>query len=143
MEAVIYSNGNQEWDVQTLLEKLNFQISVYKLNQHFSQRGFVAEFGEEAEYPQVNVGFRHIGGLKIHYITLRTIIYCETYDSISMFISILIIWIVMKLALWLYATEEEREYVAAESKKPHGPYVADAYADVDEEEEEYGDRTTR
>ena len=54
---------------------------------------------------------------------------------------ILIIWIVMKLALWLYATEEEREYVAAESKKPHGPYVADAYADVDEEEEEYGDRT--
>ena len=26
-------------------------------------------------------------------------------------------------------------------KKPHGPYVADAYADVDEEEEEYGDRT--
>ena len=54
---------------------------------------------------------------------------------------IAIIWIVMKLALWLYATEEEREYVAAESKKPHGPYVADAYADVDEEEEEYGDRT--
>ena len=54
---------------------------------------------------------------------------------------IVIIWIVMKLALWLYATEEEREYVAAESKKPHGPYVADAYADVDEEEEEYGDRT--
>ena len=26
-------------------------------------------------------------------------------------------------------------------QKPHGPYVADAYADVDEEEEEYGDRT--
>ena len=49
---------------KTLLEKLNFQISVYKLNQHFSQKGFVAEFGEEAEYPQVNVGFRHIGGLK-------------------------------------------------------------------------------
>ena len=46
----------------------------------------------------------------------------------------------MKLALWLYATEEEREYVTAE-KIPHGPYVADAYADVDEEEEEYGDRT--
>ena len=65
MEAVIYSNGNQECErAKTLLENLNFQISVYKLNQHFSQRGFVAEFGEEAEYPQVNVGFRHIGGLK-------------------------------------------------------------------------------
>ena len=70
MEAVIYSNGNQECErAKTLLEKLNFQISVYKLNQHFSQRGFDAEFGEEAEYPQVNVGFRHIGGLKdtLHY----------------------------------------------------------------------------
>jgi glutaredoxin len=65
MEAVIYSNGNQECErAKTLLEKLNFQIHVYKLNQHFSARGFVEEFGEEAEYPQVNVGFRHIGGLK-------------------------------------------------------------------------------
>ena len=54
---------------------------------------------------------------------------------------IVIIWIVMKLALWLYATEEEREYVAAEKYRERGPYLADAYADVDEEEEEYGDRT--
>ena len=47
MEAVIYSNGNQECErAKTLLEKLNFQISVYKLNQHFSQRGFFSEFGE-------------------------------------------------------------------------------------------------
>lgn len=70
MQAVIYSNGNQECQrAKTLLEKLNFQILEYKLNQHFSARGFVEEFGEEAEYPQVNVGFRHIGGLKdtLHY----------------------------------------------------------------------------
>ena len=65
MQAVIYSNGNLECErAKTLLEKLNFQIQVYKLNHHFSQKGFVAEFGEGAEYPQVNVGFRHIGGLK-------------------------------------------------------------------------------
>ena len=65
MEAVIYSNGNQECErAKVLLEKLNFQIQVYKLNQHFSERGFVEEFGEEAEYPQVNIGFRHVGGLK-------------------------------------------------------------------------------
>ena len=39
MEAVIYSNGNQECErAKTLLENLNFQISVYKLNQHFSQK---------------------------------------------------------------------------------------------------------
>jgi len=70
MQAVIYSNGNQECQrAKTLLEKLDFQILEYKLNQHFSERGFVEEFGEEAEYPQVNVGFRHIGSLKdtLHY----------------------------------------------------------------------------
>ena len=65
MQAVIYSNGSQECErAKTLLEKLNFQIQVYKLNQHFSERGFVEEFGLEAEYPQLNIGFRHIGGLK-------------------------------------------------------------------------------
>ena len=38
MDAVIYSNGNQECErAKILLEKLNFQIQVYKLNQHFSQ----------------------------------------------------------------------------------------------------------
>ena len=33
---------------------------------------------------------------------------------------LVVIWIVMKLALWLSATNEERNYVRAESKKPHG-----------------------
>ena len=54
---------------------------------------------------------------------------------------IVIIWIVMKFSLLLFSANDERNYVRAESKKPHGPYLADAYADVDEEEEEYGDRT--
>ena len=31
--------------------------------------------------------------------------------------------------------------MSEQNPKPHGPYVADAYADVDEEEEEYGSRT--
>ena len=75
MEAVIYSNGNQECErAKTLLEKLNFQIQVYKLDHHFTQKGFVAEFGDEAEYPQVNVGFRHIGGLK------ETLNYCKDHN---------------------------------------------------------------
>jgi hypothetical protein len=52
-----------------------------------------------------------------------------------------IIWIIMKLSLWISAVNDEQKYVRAESKKPHGPYVENAYADVDEEEEEYGDRT--
>jgi len=75
--VVLYSNGNQECErAKTLLEKLNFEIQVYKLNQHFSQKGFVAEFGNEAEYPQVNVGFKHIGGLKetLNYLKSEKII---------------------------------------------------------------------
>jgi len=47
----------------------------------------------------------------------------------------------MKLSLWLSASINEAKYVERESKLPHGPYVANAYADVDEEDEEYGDRT--
>ena len=47
----------------------------------------------------------------------------------------------MKLAVFLSGIYSEEKYVESESSKPHGPYLADAYADVDEEEEEYGDRT--
>ena len=60
---------------------------------------------------------------------------------IACFTPLALIWIIMKLSVWINAVNEEQNYVRAESKKPHGPYVADAYADVDEEEEEYGDRT--
>jgi hypothetical protein len=34
------------------------------LNCHFTQRAFEAEFGEDAEYPQVAIGSKHIGSLK-------------------------------------------------------------------------------
>ena len=54
---------------------------------------------------------------------------------------LLIIWLVMKFALWISAINDEKNYVRAESKKPHGPYVENPYEDVDEKEEEYGDRT--
>ena len=60
---------------------------------------------------------------------------------IGCFSPLALFWIIMKLSLWISAVNDEKNYVRAESKKPHGPYVADAYADVDEEEEEYGDRT--
>ena len=77
MEAVIYSNGNQESErAKDLLDKLNFQIQVYKLNNHFTQRAFVSEFGENAEYPQVSIGYKHIGGLKdtLHYFQEKNIL---------------------------------------------------------------------
>lgn len=60
---------------------------------------------------------------------------------IACFLPLTLIWIIIKLSLWIAAVNDEQNYVRKESKKSHGPYVADAYADVDEEEEEYGDRT--
>jgi hypothetical protein len=64
-----------------------------------------------------------------------------TVKLLLCFLPIAIIWIVMKLSVWMFAVNDEKNYVKAESRKPHGPYLADAYADVDAEEEEYGDRT--
>ena len=52
-----------------------------------------------------------------------------------------IVFIVMKLAVWISAVNSESGYVRKEPFRKRGPYVADAYADVDQEEEEYGDRT--
>ena len=54
---------------------------------------------------------------------------------------LVVIWIVMKVALWLMETNQERKYVAAERFRKRGPYLDNPYADVDEEEEEYGDST--
>lgn len=57
---------------------------------------------------------------------------------ISCFLPLVVIYIIMKLSVWIASIESEAEYVREDSKRPHGPYVADAYADVDEEEEEFG-----
>ncbi len=56
---------------------------------------------------------------------------------IACFLPLVIIYIVMKFIVWLTATNAESTYVKKESLRPHGPYLADAYADVDEEEDEY------
>jgi hypothetical protein len=60
---------------------------------------------------------------------------------VACFFPLAIIWIIMKLSLWIAAVNDEQNYVREESFKPHGPYVDNAYEDVDEEEEEYGSRT--
>ena len=54
---------------------------------------------------------------------------------------IAIIYIVMKIAVWLSAVNAESAYVRREPFRKRGPYVVNPYEDVDEEEEEYGDRT--
>jgi len=47
----------------------------------------------------------------------------------------------MKLAVWMSAINAESDYVRQEPLRKRGPFVENPYADVDEEEEEYGDRT--
>ena len=65
MLAIIYSDGSQESErVVSLVTSLHADISVYRLNQHFTERAFKAEFGEDATYPQVAIGAKHIGNLK-------------------------------------------------------------------------------
>ena len=63
--VVIYSNGGQECErMASLLKSLGGEFLEYKLNEHFTQKGFEKEFGKSAEYPQINIGFKHVGGLK-------------------------------------------------------------------------------
>ena len=65
MLATIYSNGSQESErVVSLVKSLHAEFTVYKLNNHFTQRAFEDEFGKDATYPQITIGARHIGNLK-------------------------------------------------------------------------------
>ena len=60
---------------------------------------------------------------------------------VACFLPLGIIYIVMKLAVWVSVVSDETNYVRKEPLRKRGPFVANAYADVDDEEEEYGDRT--
>lgn len=57
------------------------------------------------------------------------------------FTPLVIIYIVMKLAVWISAVNTESNYVRKERLRKRGPYLENPYADVDEDEEEFGDRT--
>ena len=57
------------------------------------------------------------------------------------FTPLVIIYIVMKLAVWISAENTESNYVRKEPLRKRGPYQENPYADVDEDEEEFGDRT--
>jgi len=60
---------------------------------------------------------------------------------VACFTPLVIIYIVMKVAVWMSAVNAEQDYVRKEPLRKRGPFLEDAYADVDAEEEEYGDRT--
>ena len=63
--AILYTDGGLESErIRQLLKSLGGEYHEYLLGVDFSDRQFRAEFGPEAEYPQVSIGVNHIGGLK-------------------------------------------------------------------------------
>ena len=60
---------------------------------------------------------------------------------VGCFTPLIIIFIVMKLAVWVEAVNAEQDYVRKEPLRKRGPFLENPYADVDEEEEEYGSGT--
>ena len=60
---------------------------------------------------------------------------------IACFTPLAAIFVVMKVAVWMSAVSGEADYVRKEPLRKRGPYLENPYADVDEEEEEFGDRT--
>ena len=77
MQALIYSNGSQECErVKMLLNSINEDTKEFLLGVDFSDRQFRAEFGSEAEYPQIAIGLKHRGTLKetLHYLQAKEVL---------------------------------------------------------------------
>jgi hypothetical protein len=51
------------------------------------------------------------------------------------FLPLAIIFIVTKISLWMSSSAAEVKYVKVEEKKPHGPFLSNAYEDTDPENE--------
>ena len=64
-QALVYSNGGQESERAVMvLEACGQNVKQFLLGIDFTHKQFKAEFGEEAEYPQVAIGLNHRGTLK-------------------------------------------------------------------------------
>ena len=75
--AILYTDGGQESErLRQLLMSLGEEYLEYLLGVDFSDRQFRAEFGSEAQYPQVSIDYQHIGGLKdtLHYLNKQGLI---------------------------------------------------------------------
>ena len=64
-----------------LLNSINEETKEFLLGVDFSDRQFRAEFGSEAEYPQIAIGLKHRGTLK------ETLQYLQTKRSFVVFVS--------------------------------------------------------
>jgi len=60
----------------------------------------------------------------------------KPFVLIACFLPIVVIWLVMKLSLWLSSSVTEVNYVREDAKRQHGPYVENPYEDTDTENED-------
>tara|TARA_R110000868_G_scaffold223073_4_gene474897 strand:- start:206 stop:445 length:240 start_codon:yes stop_codon:yes gene_type:complete len=65
-QAIIYTKDNciESERLKSLIRHLGVSHLEYKLGKDYNEKQFVSEFGKNAEYPQVAVDIKHIGGLK-------------------------------------------------------------------------------
>lgn len=64
-QATLYSGGSQECErMKFLLKSIGIDVYEVLLGVDFSDRQFRAEFGSEATYPQISIGYKHIGSMK-------------------------------------------------------------------------------
>jgi glutaredoxin len=66
MQAVLYSKDNcQECDrARMLLDSVSISYLEYKHQKDFTGKQFFSEFGNQATFPQIAIGYKHIGSLK-------------------------------------------------------------------------------
>ncbi len=56
---------------------------------------------------------------------------------LACFLPLIILFVVLKLAVWIEAVNAESDYVGKEPLRKRGPFVENPYEDADEEEDEY------
>jgi len=61
----------------------------------------------------------------------------KTLVLVGCFLPLVIIYIVLKLAVWVEAVNAETDYVRKEPLRERGRFVENAYEDADAEAEEY------
>ena len=52
------------------------------------------------------------------------------------FLPLAVIYVIMKVSLWLSSSVSEVNYVREDAKREHGPYVENSYDDFDPENED-------
>ena len=65
IQALVYGNGGQESERAVMvLEACGQDVKQFLLGVDFTHKQFKAEFGDQAENPQIAIGLDHRGTLK-------------------------------------------------------------------------------